>query len=282
MSLKCIGIAFILFIYGCSTPADQASYSANSSPNDQHSPTGEEINGSDGIAAQSAYPTRYKVKDGHISYIYKGLQEGTEEVYFTDYGMVEIKFTKTVRVNPFKNGEAQKERIDLTTLMRDSAIYVVDNLTMNARRLDNALLYESALESPSLDLNEVAEQVFRSRGGVIVDTQSIAGMPAVKWQIKQANTTEWRWKGIMLKTMVELPRAMVQVQAINIDTVSPLPQGIFDLPSNVNVQEGTTMKKWMEELNKPIERKKFFDLTDPTKHYDKQGNVIPKDSLGVE
>ena len=42
------------------------------------------------------------------------------------------------------------------------------------------------------------------------------------------------------------------------------------------------MKKWMEELAKPIERKKLFDLTDPSKHYDKQGNVIPKDSLRVE
>jgi len=227
-------------------------------------------------------PVRYKVKDGHISYIYKGLQEGTEEVYFTDYGMVEIKFTKTVRTNPFQEGESKDEHIDLTTLMRDSAIYVVDNLTMNARRLDNTLLYESALQSPNLDLNEVAEEVYRSRGGIIVDTQNIAGMPAEKWLIRQANSTEWRWKGIMLKTMVELPRALVQVEAVKIDTTSPLPEGIFDLPKEVNVQEGTSMKKWMEELAKPIERKKLFDLTDPSKHYDKQGNVIPKDSLRVE
>ena len=88
--------------------------------------------------------------------------------------------------------------------------------------------------------------------------------------------------GHMLKTMVELPRALVQVEAVKIDTTSPLPEGIFDLPKEVNVQEGTSMKKWMEELAKPIERKKLFDLTDPSKHYDKQGNVIPKDSLRVE
>ncbi|NQV52114.1 MAG: hypothetical protein HQ500_02975 [Flavobacteriales bacterium] len=276
MELRLIGLAFAVLLSACSNgSADQNAQRADvGSTHEQRTPA---------ISEQElGHPVRYKVREGHISYIYKGLQEGTEEVYFTDYGMVEIKFTKTVRTNPFQEGENKDEQIDLTTLMRDSAIYVVDNLTLNARRLDNALLYESALQSPDLDLDAVAEEVYRSRGGIIVDTQNIAGMPAVKWVIKQANSTEWRWKGIMLKTMVELPRALVQVEAVKIDTTSPLPEGIFDLPKEVNVQEGTSMKKWMEELSKPIERKKFFDLTDPSKHYDKQGNVIPKDSLGVE
>ncbi len=219
------------------------------------------------VVVNRDYPVRYEVKDGHIRYRYSGLQEGFEDVYFTQYGMVEIKFTKTKRPNPFKKAD---ELIDLTTLMHDSAIYVVDNLTKNARRLDNALLYETALQSPSLDLNEVAEDMFRARGGSIVDTQTIAGVPAEKWVIKEANSQEWRWKGILMKTIVDLPRNMVKVEAIEIDTVSPLPEGIFDLPTDVNVQEGTSMKQWMEDLSKPIERKQYFDL---------QGNPISRDSF---
>ena len=211
---------------------------------------------------KNPYPTRYKVKDGHISYTYKGLQTGTEEVYFTNYGMVEIKFTKTYRENPFKSG---REDIDIITLMRDSAIYVV-----------------SALESPTLDLNEVAEDVFRSKGGLIVGKDTIAGIITDKWDIQGANTKEWRWKGITLKTYVTLPRNFVQVQAVMVDTLSPLPEGIFDLPTDVNVQEGTSIKQWIEDLSKPVQRKKFFDLTDPKKAYDKQGNVIPIESLRVE
>jgi hypothetical protein len=261
------GVLAVLF-YGCAQDATQQSQPAQVVAENRVAPV-----------TQRNHPVRYAVRDGHISYLYKGLQRGTEEVYFTDYGMVEIKFTQTVRDNPFTSSE---EQINLITLMRDSMIYVVDNLTKNARRLDNALLYESALESPSLDLNEVAEMIYRNKGGNIVGTDTIAGAPAQHWRIKEANTNEWRWLGIMLKTQVDLPRSFVQVEAIRIDTVSPLPQGIFNLPTDVKVQDGISMKQWMEDLSKPVERKKFFDLRDPNKAYDKQGNVIPIESLRVE
>jgi len=254
------------FLVACTSTTSEESPSTEKAPSLAVNPNQHLIT-EPPVVVNRDFPVRYEVKDGHIRYRYSGLQEGYEDVYFTQYGMVEIKFTKTKRPNPFKKAD---EFIDLTTLMRDSAIYVVDNLTKNARRLDNVLLYETALQSPSLDLNEVAEDMFRARGGSIVDTQTIAGVPAEKWVIKEANSQEWRWKGILMKTIVELPRNMVKVEAIEIDTVSPLPEGIFDLPTDVNVQEGTSMKQWMEDLSKPIERKQYFDL---------QGNPISRDSF---
>jgi len=204
-----------------------------------------------------AKPIRYQIEKGHISYIYDGVQKGTEEVYFSDYGMVEIKFTETVRDNPFSGTE---EKISLITFMKDSAICVVDKTTMNARKIDNSLLFESAEESESLDLNEVAENMYRDRGGFIENQEIIAGVECDRWLIESTKTREWRHRGIMLKTDIELPRNFVKVEATAIDTVSSLPENIFDLPENVNIQDGMSMKQWIEELSKPVERRKVFDI----------------------
>ena len=202
-------------------------------------------------------PVRYGIKEGHVSYIYSGIQRGTEEMYFSDYGMLEIKFTETVRDNPFSGSE---EKISLVTFMKDSAIYVVDKTTMNARKIDNTLLFESAQESASLDLNEVAENMYRDRGGFIETQEEIAGVQCDRWYIETTKTKEWRHKGIMLNTLVDLPRNFVKVEASAVDTVSTLPEGIFELPENVNIQDGMSMRQWIEELSKPVERRKVFDI----------------------
>ncbi|MEX2596278.1 MAG: hypothetical protein WEC59_05045 [Salibacteraceae bacterium] len=206
--------------------------------------------------SKSNYPVRYAVKDGMIEYRYEGVQEGTEKVYFTHYGMTEIKYTHTERFNPFSNSQ---EKIDLVTLMRDTAIYLVDLNTKNARKMDNSLLYESAAESPNLDLNEAAESIYLKKGGLKVSTDSILGLPTDHWKIEQTNMEEWRWKGIMLKTKVELPKNIVYIEAITIDTVSPLPEGIFELPKDVNPQDGMTMKEWLELYKKPIKKRQVFN-----------------------
>lgn len=209
------------------------------------------------VLSVNSKPIRYKVREGHISYTYDGIQRGTEEVYFSDYGMVEIKFTETVRDNPFS---ASEEKISLITFMKDSAIYVVDKTTMNARKIDNTLLFESAEESSTKDLNEVAESIYRDRGGFIETQENVAGVKCDRWFIESTKTREWRHKGMMLKTMIELPRNFVKVEATAIDTVSSLPENVFELPENVSIQDGMSMKQWIEELSKPVERRQVFDV----------------------
>lgn len=205
------------------------------------------------------YPIRYGVKQGKITYQLKGLQEGSEEVYFTDYGMVEIKFTSTKRENPFKK---EMEVINLITLMRDSLIFVVDRSTMNARSIDNALLYKTAERSATLDLNEAAEMMYLEKGGELVRIDTILGLPARYWKVEALQSKEWRWKGILLKTQVRVGRQTMNMEAVSIDTITPIPDNIFHLPEEVNVQEGMSMEEWIEALGKPIKKRQYFNFPD--------------------
>jgi len=240
-------------LVGCSNPNPQ---SGDSSPEIIAENTPQDI-----VAKERSYPVRYAVKEGQMAYNYSGIQTGKETVYFTDYGMVEIKFTDTQRDNPFKSA---KETISITTLMRDSSIYVVDRLTMNARKINNALLYEEAEKSQWLDLNEVAEQTYVQNGGAMVGIDTLLGLPCEKWVIKKTNTTEWRWRGMMIKTYVQLKDDYVQVEATSVDTSATVSDSVFELSSSVNIQDGMSMKEWIEELSKPIKRRQRFD---------KQGNM---------
>lgn len=228
--------------------------------------------------ATKPQPTRYKVKDGKITYIYKGVQRGTEEVYFKDFGMTEIKFTETQRDNPF---QGKVEQIRLITLMRDSLIYVIDRNTNNGRAIDNSLLYETAQQSATLDLDEVAVQMFKEKNGSIVGTDTIAGKLSTHWNVKDANLHEWRWNGIMMKTIIQIPRNVVHIEAISVDTVTSVPEDIFKIPNNAVLGEFMTVKDWIEQVTKPIERRKRFNLRDTNMGYDAQGNRVPKDSIRV-
>lgn len=208
-------------------------------------------------AQNRGFPVRYRVKQGKIIYQYKGIQNGKEEVYFTNYGMTEIKFTHTTRENPFKK---DLEHIDMITLMRDSFIYVVDLSTMNARRIDNSILFEIAKRSPTLDLDEAAQITYRMNGGEMRGIDTIIGLPCEKWFMPAQKQQEWRWNGIMLQTFIDLNRDYVRLTAIELDTLSSLPEGIFELPKNVNVQEGTSLKEWIEDLSKPIEKRQYYNF----------------------
>jgi hypothetical protein len=202
------------------------------------------------------HPVRYRVKDGKITYQYKGIQTGVEEVYFTDFGMTEIKFTSTERENPFSDGV---EKIDMITLMRDTFIYVVDRATMNARRIDNHVLFEIAERSPTLDLDEAARITYQMNMGEMRGIDTVSGLPCEKWFMPHQKQQEWRWNGMMIKTLVDLNRNYVSLVATEIDTLSPLPEGIFELPKNVNVMEGASLKEWIEDLSKPIAKRQYFN-----------------------
>jgi hypothetical protein len=208
------------------------------------------------------YPVRYRVRDGKITYQYKGIQNGVEEVYFTDYGMTEIKFTNTVRENPFKDEE---EKISMITLMRDSFLYVVDRTTMNARRIDNRLLFEIAERSATLDLDDAARITYRRNQGEMRGIDTVSGVPCEKWFMPHQQQQEWRWNGMMIQTLVDLNRNYIKLTAVEIDTLSPLPDGIFELPKDVNVMEGASMKEWIEDLSKPIQKRQYFNMPEDKK-----------------
>jgi hypothetical protein len=211
---------------------------------------------------ESTYPIRYYVNEGSISYKYAGIQKGKEDVYFTNFGMTEVKYTETTRQNPFQN---RLEEIKMITLMHDSSIYVVDQSTMNAQKLDNTLLYEKAAESTKLDLNEVAIKMYKERGGSYLGIDTILGLPAEHWSIASSEVEEWRWNGIMLKTVVKSPKTYLEIVATAIDTNSIIPLSVFELPKNVNLSEGTSIKEWIEDLSKPIKRRQVFN---------KQGELV--------
>lgn len=211
---------------------------------------------------QGTYPTRYYVKEGTINYKYSGIQKGKEEVFFINFGMTEVKYTETTRQNPFQNRE---EEIRMITLMHDSSIYVVDRSTMNAQKLDNTLLYEKAAESPTLDLNEVAIKMYKERGGTYLGIDTILGLPAEHWSIPSTEAEEWRWNGIMLRTLVKSPKTYLEIIATSIDTTTAVPLSVFELPKDVNLSEGTSIKEWIDDISKPVKRRQVFN---------KQGELV--------
>ncbi|NCG28919.1 MAG: hypothetical protein GWP27_00465 [Bacteroidetes bacterium] len=253
MVLKTLSLCLIVLLGACSQPKQAEQIGSGSMVAEVvQQPTKVSV-------AHENYPIRYGVKEGKLMYQYRGLQTGSEEVYFTDYGMVEIKFTSTTRENLFKE---EREIINLITLMRDSMIFVVDRSTMNARSIDNSLLYSTALKSPSLDLNEAAEMMYLEKGGQLVRIDTILDLPTRFWNIEALQSKEWRWKGILMKTQVQVGRETMTLEALSIDTISPLPEGIFDLPSDVNIQEGMSVEEWIEALGKPIKKRQYFNFPD--------------------
>jgi len=256
-------IALAVLVQGCdqpaektvpqpeaSAPVEQPTSGADEPSNPSLSESITEAESKPVVQEKPNGPTRYGIKSGTITYELKGFQEGIETVYFDDWGMKEVKLTQIMMKSGLQKN--QKDEVHMITLMRDTMIYAIDLNTLNARTIDNSLLYELAEKSPRLDLDAVAKQMLLEKGGMIEKREKILGRECEVWNTPQANTKTWYWKGITLKTFQEMGSKDLNMVATSIHENVEIDPARFELPENTTLIDGPSMKVWMdffEEIN---------------------------------
>ena len=210
-----------LFLYSCDTSESNDNATDDQTKQESTSDAGEK---------------KYEIESGFIKYkmTMMGMESSVVQ-YFKDHGNTEATFTEIALM-----GEKMKN----TSLRKDSYIYnYIDGQKTGTKiKLENETVAEG--EMAKLD-----EETILAQGGKKVADEEVLGKKCNVYEI--ATDTEkskfWIWKKIVLKMTASQNGMAATIEAIEISETSDFPDGVFDVPQDIEFTEPNLEADFDEE-----------------------------------
>ena len=179
-------------------------------------------------------PKRYpKSKSGIIKYEISGLAiEGTEVVYYDDWGNREATHTKTTMdwggVLVTKNA---------LTILEDNGRWI-NNVDLDSRtgiRMKNPR-YKEYIGKSRIELEKNAENKNMDAGGKRREIEMIAGKPCIVWEVRTTGVNTYTWNGIILKKTSGSGYLRTTRVATEITERVPIPEEKFTIPPDIGMK----------------------------------------------
>lgn len=188
---------------------------------------------------------RYGIESGMIEYTMSGTQTGTETIYFDRWGLREAKYTQSD-----KNMMGMNEKTETLIFFDGAWMYTIDLIRKTGTKMENPLLNDLSDESPNKDLAKLGEEMLSGMGGIQVGSENILGKTCEVWEAEEISFKSWVWKGIALKTQVNMMGMGSNVIATRIEEGVKIPEEKFTIPRDVEISEGMGMNTIREPKKK--------------------------------
>ena len=156
------------------------------------------------ITAAQAGAKRYEVKSGIVSYKIEGggalfgfstKTTGTEKLYFTDWGNVELR-----ELHEKENAMGKTTVTDHITKIDHGTVYSVDNKRKVITKQDIAMLKD--MDKQGKNMSAMGKDMMKQMGGKKTGTGKVLGYPCEIWEMM--GTKVWMYKGVPLKTEADI------------------------------------------------------------------------------
>ena len=168
---------------------------------------------------------RFGVKSCRIEYNVSGTMPGHTTVWIDDWGMREAQWaTNTMRMF---NRDIPVAKL---TLIDAGWYYDVDLNDRTGMKMEIPNMGRMAAGALGKILSS-------AMGGKKIGTEQVAGRPCEVWETKNPPSKSWIWKGIPLKSEIEVMGERMITEAILIEENPVIPEGVFSLPDGVVLQD---------------------------------------------
>ena len=171
---------------------------------------------------------RYQIESATIEFEISGTHSGSETLYFDHFGKREAKFS-TVTI-------MELEQSTLTLILGDHT-HSIDLKTKRGARMPTPMLSELLQFADGTDITQAAVVMMREMGGVMIESEEVAGRMCDVWKLGDMGSRIWLWEGIALKTIVEFAGMTIMVTAVSIDTESAIDASKFKIPDGVEMSD---------------------------------------------
>ena len=143
---------------------------------------------------------RYEIKSGIVIYNIEGggsmlgfstKTTGTEKLYFTDWGNLELR-----EVNEKNVAAGQTTVVHNITKIDHGTVYSVDNEEKIILKQDIAMFKE--MDKQGKNMSTIGKDMMKQMGGKKTGTGKVLGYPCEIWEV--LGTKTWIYKGVPLKT----------------------------------------------------------------------------------
>lgn len=171
---------------------------------------------------------RYEVKSGTMSLTSEIFGKEQEMLmYFDDYGAMEYSQT---------NGEIMGFKVNNVQIKKDGYLYNIDVTNKTGKKTKIEENTPQYINFTNITQKLIDEMHVEKKG-----TEEFLGRVCDRWEI---NHTDMRmigyflvWKGISLKTDMQISGMIVRMKVKSIDLESSLPAHIFDIPDDIKIIE---------------------------------------------
>jgi len=173
---------------------------------------------------------RYPYQKLHLSYTYDGDLRGTDELYFSDYGKYEARYSKYEVLVP---GEVRGS--DNASLLRITDRYDInfqDNTVIHDR--DNSLDSLYHLDEKDIPASlKYWETDMKNHFLVNKGTDIIDGKPAARWEADGGGLILWVWNSILLRKRVNSNKGSMEMTIKTIDSLWTVDTTKFSIPAGL-------------------------------------------------
>lgn len=175
---------------------------------------------------------RYKIKSAIVTYEISGMQSGTIDLYFDDYGVNEASYENTL-LEMF--GVTQETKT--VNYLQGYWQYNLNLTTNTGTKTKNTMLEQIVNNAENADLEEVGMEMLVAMGGQKVGDEEFLGRNCEIWEIESMGTTVWIWNGISLKSETNMMGITMNRVATSIDENAVVPAEKLEIPDNVTFTE---------------------------------------------
>lgn len=218
---------------------------------------------------------RYDVKSGMLKYkmtilgnvlggTIKG--EGTENLYFKDWGAVELReeqSTTNTRIKVLGHETNETSSSHSINKINNGEIYVVDFDNKIITKSRNPLM--DIFKANHVDATDAGKRMLESMGGKLKGNETYQGYDCQVWEVPGGK--QWIYKGLTLKLEMTVMGITTVKEATSVKIDVNIPISKFDLPDFTVVEQedfmsNEQMDMEMEQAKKDIESFKNISFED--------------------
>ncbi|WP_179318248.1 hypothetical protein [Winogradskyella helgolandensis] len=190
---------------------------------------------------------RYKVKSGIITYKItitgdvmgsKITGSGTESLYFTNYGALELVeeiTSQTTAVNVFGNKSTKTTETHTMKKLDNGDSYSVDFKQKKIYKIQDPAMQLTKTYEPNADAGEVGEDMLTAIGGKKIGNETYKDFECDIWEAM--GIKQWIYKGVTLKSVGTLMGIKTTKEATNIAFNIDVSESHFKLPDYTIVEQ---------------------------------------------
>lgn len=174
----------------------------------------------------------YNMISGYVEFQLSGIQKGTQELYFEEYGKYEAKYSKGEYDYMGKKGTFNQ--VNITT---PDAVYSLNLEKSQGFKLpapDYSKVIEK-FETENGNFEKVQELSMKEQGFIKKGNEKVLDKDCVVWELDKngTNIKIWIWKGIELKVVQSTQDMTSSQEAIKIVEEEAIPFAKFEVPEGI-------------------------------------------------
>lgn len=187
---------------------------------------------------------RYEIQSGIIEFDVQGIRQGTETLYFDDWGMREARSSKMQGTV----GETVQD-FEQKTIMDGEWIIGMDLIRKEGVKSVNTVYVALQQGVPAESLKSMVvlgPEMMQRLGAQKLGNETIAGRTCELWSVPTFHSKSCLWKGLVLMTEVETEDGKIRSEARRIQENAPLDSKVFEIPEGVEIVEDTKLQDYLK------------------------------------